>query len=109
MRQREWNDFQSSSFFLRTERFCFDPPDPPYKGASDWDMQSYSGGQTPFETEVVYSCGQGRRFVGQGANGTESLYSEKKFRCEWDGSWSPKEEVKAACSGVQVEATLMAF
>ena len=78
--------------FLPSERFCFDPPDPPYKGVSDWDRESLSGGKTPYETEVVYSCGHGRRFV----NGTDSSYSEKKFRCEWDGSWSPNDGVKAA-------------
>ena len=88
-------------FLLPSERFCFDPPDPPYKGESDWDGGSYSGGKTPFETEVVYSCGTGRRFVRQEANGTESSYSEKKFRCEWDGSWSPKDEVNAAGNGVE--------
>ena len=79
--------------FLPPERFCFDPPDPPYKGEWDWDRQTYSGGLTPFETEVAYSCGQGRRFVRRGKNGAESFYSEKKFKCEWDGSWSPKDQV----------------
>ena len=62
---------------------------------SDWDRGSYSGGKTPYETEVAYSCGHGRRFVRQEANGAESSYSEKRLRCEWDGSWSPKEEVNA--------------
>ena len=81
--------------FLPPERFCFDPPDPPYKGEWDWDRQTYSGGLTPFETEVAYSCGQGRRFVRRGKNGAESFYSEKKFKCEWDGSWSPKDQVHA--------------
>ena len=79
--------------FLPPERFCFDPPDPPYKGEWDWDRQTYSGGLTPFETEVSYSCGQGRRFVRREKNGAESFYLEKKFKCEWDGSWSPKDQV----------------
>ena len=79
--------------FLPPERFCFDPPDPPYKGEWDWDRQTYSGGLTPFETEVSYSCGRGRRFVRREKNGAESFYSEKKFKCDWDGSWSPKDQV----------------
>ena len=77
-------------YFFSSERFCSDPPDPPFRGVSDWDREQYSGGRTPHETEVTYSCGLGMRFT---RRGSKELYSEKKFRCQWDGSWSPKDEV----------------
>ena len=77
-------------FFFFSERFCSDPPDPPYRGVSDWDGGQYSDGRTPHKTEVTYSCGLGMRFT---RRGSKELYSEKKFRCQWDGSWSPADEV----------------
>ena len=84
------------------ERFCFDPPQPPWGGESDWDDGSYSGGQTPFETEVTYSCGFGKHFIKYTENGTVH-YDKKTIKCHWNTTWMPEELVSwPSCNGQTV-------
>ena len=77
-----------------SERLCFDPPAPPYNGGeSDWDMDAYEGGRTPFDTVVAYTCGLGRKLAKYLDDGSRLLYDSKTFRCEWNRIWTPAEAV----------------
>ena len=86
---RVWPKCQNPS-----ERFCFDPPPPPYNGGvSDWNEKAYNGSRTPFGTVVTYGCGLGRRFAKYLDDGSRILYDAKSFRCEWSRAWTPAEAV----------------
>ena len=76
-----------------SERFCFDPPTPPYNGGEyNWNT-AFVGGLTPYNTLVTYTCGLGRRL----ANYTDNdiiFYDSIDLRCEWDRTWSPNGPVR---------------
>ena len=72
-----------------SERFCFDPPEPPYNGGiSDWNEAMYNGSRTPYGTKVTYSCGLGRKLLEYTDNGTR-LFDSIEYNCEWDRTWEP--------------------
>ena len=72
-----------------SERFCFDPPPAPFNGGkSDWDAISYTGGKTPYNTYVNYSCGLGRKLVKYTPNDT-IVYDSIELHCEWNRTWTP--------------------
>ena len=80
----EWDQCYAPS-----ERYCFDPPTPPYNGGkSDWNEASYKDSKTPYDTVVTYSCGLGRQLLEYTANDTK-LHNSTQYKCEWDRTWSP--------------------
>ena len=80
----EWDKCYNPS-----ERYCFDPPAPPYNGGkSDWNAALYNGSRTPYGTKVTYSCGLGRKLLEYTDNGTR-LFDSIEYNCEWDRTWEP--------------------
>ena len=74
--------------FHPTERFCFDPPDPPYNGGQyDWN-NVYEGSKTPYSTMVTYTCGLGRKLIKYTNNGTIQM-DKQELTCQWDQTWYP--------------------
>ena len=76
---------------LILERFCDDPPPPPTDAESDWDEAAFNVTGTPFQTEVRYSCLQGRQFRNQTEQG--NLYDAHVKKCLWSREWEPNEQV----------------
>ena len=67
-----------------SERFCFDPPEPPYNGGiRDWNEAMYNGSRTPYGAKVTYSCGLGRQLL-QYTYDDEILYNSTQYECQWD-------------------------
>ena len=77
-----------------SERFCFDPPPPPFNGGKyDWNT-GYKGARTPYNTYVNYTCGPGRKLVKYTPNDT-IVYDSIKLHCEWNRTWTPVGPVSA--------------
>ena len=71
-----------------SERFCFDPPTPPFNGGQyDWNT-AFIGGFTPYNTFVTYTCGLGRQLVKYTPNDT-IFYDSIDLHCEWNRTWTP--------------------
>ena len=71
-----------------SERFCFDPPPPPFNGGKfDWNT-AHTGGFTPYNTFVTYTCGLGRKLVKYTPNDT-IVYDSIDLHCEWNRTWTP--------------------
>ena len=81
-----------------SERFCFDPPPPPFNGGKfDWNT-AHTGGFTPYNTFVTYTCGLGRKLVKYTPNDT-IVYDSIDLHCEWNRTWTPAGPV---CEWIQI-------
>ena len=72
---------------LNSERFCFDPPEPAFNGGVyTWNSALFSGSKTPYGTQVVYSCGLGRKLFKYTENDT-IISTHQVLACAWDRTW----------------------
>ena len=99
------NFYQLPMQISLSERFCFDPPEPAFNGGvSTWNSALFKGSRTPYGTQVVYSCGLGRKLFKYTENDT-IIYDQQVLSCAWDRTyryhpWSPVRIVHVACHKV---------
>ncbi len=78
-----------------SERTCSDPPSPAFNGGLyDWQSGLYSGGRTPYATEVTYSCGAGRKIFTYDENDNITTSDSQKLACQWTRIWEPTKVCK---------------
>ena len=65
------NFYQLPMQISLSERFCFEPPEPAFNsGVSMWNSALFKGSRTPYGTQIVYSCGLGRKLFKYTENDT---------------------------------------
>ena len=83
--------YHSSIYYiiLCAERFCVEPFGLLFDGISTYNASDIS--TRMYEAEITFTCEHGKRITD--FNDEDREIPDEVYKCEWDGSWSPKKAV----------------